>query len=186
MHPDPAGLAAVDPTNPQSWNLYAYVKNNPLNLVDPLGLGDCPDLKIGCMPSNECQDGVWVCGAPGVDLFGGRWSDVWGGDAATQNRMALLAVGLVSNFDIQEITKIAYGLLHVSSDGYIDNWDNIPIIYPYAGLEKFLWYDSTGQGRQGHGGHSRFQGYIGSMAQAKADKHLTPAIHGLPLCGGNI
>ncbi len=38
MHPDPAGLAAVDPTNPQSWNRYAYVLNNPCSLVDPFGL----------------------------------------------------------------------------------------------------------------------------------------------------
>jgi RHS repeat-associated protein len=38
--PDPAGLAAVNPAFPQSWNRYAYVMNNPLGLVDPLGL--CP------------------------------------------------------------------------------------------------------------------------------------------------
>jgi RHS repeat-associated protein len=36
--PDPAGLAAVDLTNPQTWNRYAYVRNQPLNAVDPLGL----------------------------------------------------------------------------------------------------------------------------------------------------
>jgi RHS repeat-associated protein len=41
--PDPAGLAAVDPGNPQSWNRYAYVLNNPLNFIDPLGL-DCVDV----------------------------------------------------------------------------------------------------------------------------------------------
>src|SRR5579859_2289929 len=40
--PDPAGLAAVDPTNPQSWNRYAYVMNNPLMYVDPSGQGPCP------------------------------------------------------------------------------------------------------------------------------------------------
>jgi RHS repeat-associated protein len=38
ISPDPAGTAAVDPMNPQSWNRYAYVLNNPLTLVDPLGL----------------------------------------------------------------------------------------------------------------------------------------------------
>ena len=38
MTPDPAGLAAVNPMNPQSWNPYAYVGDNPMNATDPLGL----------------------------------------------------------------------------------------------------------------------------------------------------
>jgi RHS repeat-associated protein len=37
ISPDPAGLAAVNPTNPQSWNRYAYVGDSPLSAVDPLG-----------------------------------------------------------------------------------------------------------------------------------------------------
>jgi RHS repeat-associated protein len=40
LRPDPSGVAAVSPGNPQSWNRYAYVQNNPLSAVDPLGL-DC-------------------------------------------------------------------------------------------------------------------------------------------------
>lgn len=38
ISPDPAGIAAVDPANPQTWNRYAYVVNSPLSYVDPLGL----------------------------------------------------------------------------------------------------------------------------------------------------
>jgi RHS repeat-associated protein len=38
LSPDPAGLAAVDPTNPQTWNRYAYVLNNPVSFTDPTGL----------------------------------------------------------------------------------------------------------------------------------------------------
>jgi hypothetical protein len=43
LSPDPAGVAAVDPTSPQTWNRYAYVMNDPLALVDPLGEDGCSD-----------------------------------------------------------------------------------------------------------------------------------------------
>jgi RHS repeat-associated protein len=33
--PDPAGLDAVDPSNPQSWNRFVYVANSALNSIDP-------------------------------------------------------------------------------------------------------------------------------------------------------
>jgi len=36
--PDPSGLFFADPTNPQSLNLYSYVRNNPLSNIDPDGL----------------------------------------------------------------------------------------------------------------------------------------------------
>ena len=41
ISPDPAGLAAVSLTDPQSWNRYAYVGNRPMTNVDPLGLWHC-------------------------------------------------------------------------------------------------------------------------------------------------
>ncbi len=37
ISPDPAGMSAADPSNPQTWNRYAYVGNNPLSAVDPTG-----------------------------------------------------------------------------------------------------------------------------------------------------
>src|SRR5947207_4459831 len=40
LSPDPY-LGSMDLGNPQSLNRYAYVNNNPLNAVDPTGLGDC-------------------------------------------------------------------------------------------------------------------------------------------------
>lgn len=40
--PGPAGMAAADPRNRQSWNRYAYVGGTPLAATDRLGLdGDC-------------------------------------------------------------------------------------------------------------------------------------------------
>ena len=43
--PDPAGLAAVDLTNPQTWNRYAYVANSPTGTIDPSGL--CGEITAG-------------------------------------------------------------------------------------------------------------------------------------------
>jgi RHS repeat-associated protein len=65
ISPDPAGLAAVDPTNPQSWNRYAYVMNDPMIFVDPLGLGiQCADVLYvhtegGEIVSTEVVDYCW-------------------------------------------------------------------------------------------------------------------------------
>jgi RHS repeat-associated protein len=36
--PDPAGTASAIPTDPQTWNRYAYVRNSPLSMLDPSGL----------------------------------------------------------------------------------------------------------------------------------------------------
>jgi RHS repeat-associated protein len=51
--PDPAGLGAADPHNPQTWNRYTYVANNPLNSVDPMGLFNLPP----CDGDPDCGGG---------------------------------------------------------------------------------------------------------------------------------
>jgi RHS repeat-associated protein len=72
--PDPSGLAAVDMTNPQTWNRYAYVGNNPLKNVDPLGLdwADCGEDGAGtdwCWGPGDFLIAVPIC-LPG-DCGGG-------------------------------------------------------------------------------------------------------------------
>ncbi len=56
MVPDPAGLAAVDITNPQTWNRYAYLANNPLNAIDPKGLYCAVGLEGGTL--RGCTQGA--------------------------------------------------------------------------------------------------------------------------------
>jgi RHS repeat-associated protein len=60
---DPAGFAAVDPTNPQSWNRYVYVLNDPIDLFDPSGL--CP--VTGCYTFFGGQDGG-NCAEDGINV----------------------------------------------------------------------------------------------------------------------
>ena len=41
LAPDPAGVATIDFSDPQTWNRYAYVENQPCSSVDPFGLTSC-------------------------------------------------------------------------------------------------------------------------------------------------
>jgi RHS repeat-associated protein len=79
ISPDPAGLAAVDPSNPQSWNRYAYVLNNPLANVDPDGLLSV--VPSGCSPvSNNDPEGTSFVDCPpsssDLDLFDGIFDGI--------------------------------------------------------------------------------------------------------------
>jgi RHS repeat-associated protein len=92
--PDPAGFAAVDPTNPQSWNRYAYVLNNPLMYIDPLGMNVCaPNNNSGPSSNNpSCFHGVSSTMMPGdypvfgfVGMSGGSLTFVIGDIGTSMN-----------------------------------------------------------------------------------------------------
>jgi RHS repeat-associated protein len=55
LTPDPSGRGAADPSNPQSWNLYTYVLNNPVSRVDPTGLVSSP-----------CDEGIVAFAEPDI------------------------------------------------------------------------------------------------------------------------
>ena len=69
--PDPAGLAAANPANPQSWNRYAYVLNNPLLSNDRTGLHE--------HPLYECGDDGFGCPTRGNAYGGGQSCTLNGG-----------------------------------------------------------------------------------------------------------
>jgi RHS repeat-associated protein len=52
MSSDPGNAGAVN-ADPQSWNAYAYVRNNSVNLTDPTGA-------VFCRPANDAEKGQGV------------------------------------------------------------------------------------------------------------------------------
>jgi RHS repeat-associated protein len=72
--PDPAGIGSVDPTDPQTWNRYAYVRNSPLVITDPSGEDSC-GLPVPGIGAN-CEDGGEANEIPNLDdIMNGTWFD---------------------------------------------------------------------------------------------------------------
>jgi RHS repeat-associated protein len=57
MSPDDLGLGQ-HPENPQSWNLYSYVTNNPLTLIDPTGQYVCDSATVTHSQCDNFQKGL--------------------------------------------------------------------------------------------------------------------------------
>lgn len=79
MSPDPSSLTFADPGNPQSLNLYSYVRNNPLLLVDPDG-DFCYQVNSGnntvtvdnaAQSASDCASGAtWIDGTANSYSYG--------------------------------------------------------------------------------------------------------------------
>ena len=68
-------FADQEEIDPQSWNLYSYVRNNPLRFVDPLGLAhsDANGNWVGDK-DGECDKGMGACWRVDKSLpLGGYW-----------------------------------------------------------------------------------------------------------------
>ena len=81
MSPDPIGNFIADATNPQSWNMYTYVENDPTAMIDPSGLCGA-DTYFGwdygaIVNSNPCWD-LWAL-LSGWGFGGSHFSSVEGG-----------------------------------------------------------------------------------------------------------
>ncbi len=142
ISPDPAGIGAVDPADPQSWNRYAYVSNSPLNSVDPLGLVVFPGRDCLLDNNGYCTSwgrdgqigggGGWFGGLMGIGAMGiGR--DVWASNyiiSPETGRPIFVGYSRAGVFDsstpvwmmglgIPELKRREPGLVDINSSGSI-------------------------------------------------------------------
>jgi RHS repeat-associated protein len=114
ISPDPAGLAAVDPTNPQSWNRYAYALNSPVRYIDPTGL-EC----VWDDGSFDSEDDAQTGSVGGCQGQGGTWVELgqngnWSGQADAANAALVSSIqnGLIGSVKIIGLDGQSYSTFY--------------------------------------------------------------------------
>jgi RHS repeat-associated protein len=121
ISPDRAGLAAVNPVDPQSWNRYAYVRNGPLAAIDPTG-----------MRMSVCPGGPTVCPLHLAGGEGAGWGCMEGFDCnyGFFNDEAALggcdpAFGCLQNIDLTAICPVGANCGSLVQDALSRLWSGI-------------------------------------------------------------
>ncbi len=170
ISPDPAGLAAVNPMNPQSWNRYAYVLNNPMSLIDPFG-DDCYDSNGNATSAGseaECFGGGG--GASWWDPTTGTWwvpttstvSSVQGNNIETTSLQAQETLTAANNgnwqsagmgfagFNMQKIVAFKYsectGAFHQTTVGKVAQVGSLTALTPLNSNYGANWFETLSFG----------------------------------------
>jgi RHS repeat-associated protein len=135
LSPDPYGWGAVDLTAPQSLNRYAYVMNNALSYVDPLGYKLCQTIAVNAKGSESGFDPTW-CGYYYYQNWGegggggsGGGSGGRGGGGGGGPRGGASSSGSNSNFDPTDPGYQLAVAFQQNGTYTITDWRFIPSFY---------------------------------------------------------
>jgi len=119
LSPDPAGLGAVDPSNPQTWNRYAYVRNSPLNLIDPFGEDEyegCSNATPWCYFSQNAGILIGGWGDPFQTMDLGSYSITW--QTGTQSMAFYFpATDTIDEYDVPTYATVTAFTIWDGGDG---------------------------------------------------------------------
>lgn len=129
MSPDPSGLSLQNPADPQTVNLYSYVRNSPLVLTDPNGLDATEDL---CAAFGPPCVGMAPPGGYGGDSFGYWGASMAGGSMDLTGTAGYIPGGCASCLISQQSYTGYFGTdsIQAAADaavGVSDPWNTINI-----------------------------------------------------------
>lgn len=163
MNPDPTGLFFSDPSNPQSFNLYSYVRGNPVNSIDTDGL-----LTI-VIPGTWWSPQTWdyknplvIESAQHFDEHYQTWLDLWdprGDNDKDRNAASRGLANYINNYhfapgETLNIVATSHGgniALRAATLGLkhrIDTLITLGTPFGYASISQGIgrWYNVTGSG----------------------------------------
>jgi RHS repeat-associated protein len=191
LSPDPSQLYFADPTNPQSFNLYSYVLNNPLVNVDPDGL-DClyaQDSGGVRIQTGDCtnaggkdDDGVYVNGT----VNSATQDDQGNVTSYSTDSGSFLADGTPNNSSVQVTAQDpgVVGALPLEPPQQIQEVDpslQLALGVMNFGIPKLCAAGITASFRKFNAGVSASGNGVGATANGHSSSHYTPQAKGVDM-----